>query len=141
MTIIENTIYTRFIEVRKSLKMSQTDFGKSLGVGRDVISNIELNRAEPKQPLIELMCKTYNINPAWLETGEGEMFAPKTEDEELAALFGSLFSPDVDPRIRRSVQTIITALKSIPPEAIPLIRDFAQQIADDLAEKTEKREE
>lgn len=134
-------INQRIAEIRKVLNLSQTDFGAEIGVSRDVIKNIEYNKTEPKPLLIQQICKTYNINPAWLEAGEGEMFAPKTEDEELAALFGSLFSPDVDPRIRRSVQTIITALKSIPPEAIPLIRDFAQQIADDLAEKTEKREE
>lgn len=139
MTTIESTVYTRFIELRKNLKMSQTDFGKSLGVGRDVISNIELNRAEPKPALIDLMCKTYNVNPEWLETGEGDMFAPMTEDEELAKMFGELFSPDTDPRIRRAIQSIITALKSIPPEAIPLIGSFARQIADDLT--NEKAEE
>ena len=134
-------INQRIAEIRKVLNLSQTDFGAEIGVSRDVIKNIEYNKTEPKPLLIQQICKTYNINPAWLEAGEGEMFAPKTEDEELAALFGSLFSPDVDPRIRRSVQTIITALKSIPPEAIPLIRDFAAEIAADLTGETEKREE
>lgn len=134
-------INSRLLELRKALDLTRSAFGKSVGVSDSVIKNIEYEKTEPKPLLIQQICKTYNVNPEWLETGEGEMFAPRTEDEELAQIFGELFGPDVDPRIRRSVRTIVNALKSIPPEAIPLIRDFAQNIADDLAEKSEKREE
>ena len=35
---------SRIKELRKSLKLSQTDFGKHLGVSRDVINNIENKR-------------------------------------------------------------------------------------------------
>lgn len=134
-----SNVNERITELRKELNLSQTDFGKELGVSRDVIKNIEYMKTEPKPLLIQQICKTYNVNPEWLETGEGDMFAPMTEDEELAKMFGELFSPDTDPRIRRAIQSIITALKSIPPEAIPLIGSFARQIADDLT--NEKGEE
>ena len=136
-----SNINSRLLELRKALDLTRAAFGEPVGVSDSVIKNIEYEKTEPKPLLIQQICKTYNVNPEWLEAGEGEMFAPRTEDEELAQIFGELFGPDVDPRIRRSVRTIVNALKSVPPEAIPLIRDFAQQIADDLAEQTEKREE
>lgn len=60
--------------IRESLKMSQREFGEKLGVSRDVISNIEYGRVPPKELLIQHMCKLYNVNINWLETGKGEMF-------------------------------------------------------------------
>ena len=136
-----SNINSRLLELRKALDLTRAAFGDPVGVSDSVIQNIEYEKTEPKPLLIQQICKIYHVNREWLETGEGDMFAPMSADEELARLFGSLFGPDVDPRIRRSTYTIINALKNIPPEAIPLIRDFAQQIADDLAEKSEKREE
>lgn len=63
----------RFQIIRKSTKLNQLEFGKSLGVTENVISNIERGVYEPSETLKMLLCMKYNINPEWLETGEGSM--------------------------------------------------------------------
>lgn len=80
--------------VREALKLSQREFGERLGVSRDVISNIEYNRVQPKELLIRHMCELYNINKLWLETGEGEMFNDNSSEtdklDEALKIFKSL---------------------------------------------------
>lgn len=64
----------RVKELRKNLKLSQADFGKRIGLTRDNIANIEGGRAEIKDVFIKSVCRDFNVNEAWLRTGEGEMF-------------------------------------------------------------------
>lgn len=80
--------------VREALNLSQREFGEKLGVSRDVISNIEYGRVQPKKLLLQHLCQQYKVNPHWLETGEGAMFdsGPASGDRfgEALTLFGSL---------------------------------------------------
>jgi hypothetical protein len=70
--------------LRKTLlKQTRAQFGGNLGVGQGVINNIErecLARPEQKEPLLRLICKTYNVNYEWLTTGRGEVFAGGVAD-------------------------------------------------------------
>ena len=58
-------------------------------MSRDVISNIELERVEVKDMMINLICKTFNVNPLWLSDGEGKMFVetPQSLIEDLTTEF------------------------------------------------------
>ena len=82
-----NTVNERITLVRKSLKLSQTAFGEKLGVSRGVINNIDLNivDASTKPLLLQQICKEFNVDPYWLETGKGEMFLPMDTEDELMA--------------------------------------------------------
>lgn len=76
-------LYERIRELRKNhLHMSQTDFGKRLGVSLSVINNIENNRlAKPEQKLslLKLICKEFSVNEEWLMNGTEPMFVePET---------------------------------------------------------------
>ncbi len=87
----------RFVQVRKALKMSQAEFGKRLGVSRDVIGNIEYGRVKPKEIFIDHMCTVLGINKDWLTAGNGDMFVPElSESKELREaieLFSNLSPP------------------------------------------------
>lgn len=52
----------RIRTVREALQPSQREFEEQLGVSRDVISNIEYARVKPKELLLQLICRQYNVN-------------------------------------------------------------------------------
>ena len=87
-------MHNRIKMVRESLQLSQREFGEKLGVSRDVISNIEYGRVQPKELLVRHICDLYGVDKKWLQTGEGTMFCvgPKTtkKAEEAISIFRSL---------------------------------------------------
>lgn len=73
----------RIRKLRQTLGLSQDEFGRRLGVTRGAVTNIELNKVDPKPLFVDLICREFNVSEAWLRTGEGEMFQPKSRNEEL----------------------------------------------------------
>lgn len=69
------------IRTSQKPKLTQTEFGQRLGVSKDVVANLEYDRVDPAESMIRLICQTYNINYAWLKTGEGEMEPIPVEDD------------------------------------------------------------
>lgn len=67
-------IHERFKELRKYLKMTQTEFGEQLGKTMRTIQEYErANRAITDGVLLNLQEK-FNVNIDWMRTGEGSMF-------------------------------------------------------------------
>jgi len=79
--------------LRKKLKLTQAEFGKKLGVSRDVICNIEYGRVEPKDIFIDHVCKIFEVNKDWLTTGNGNIFSDNANSDllnEAIELFSNL---------------------------------------------------
>lgn len=78
-------MYLRIKYLRKTLKLSQNDFGAKLEVSRDVINNIEQNRNKNpiSEHLISRICRTFSTNETWLRTGEGDMFVKRQKSPVL----------------------------------------------------------
>ena len=74
----------RIKELRLKLGLSQDEFGRRLGVTRGAITNIELNKVEPKPLFIDLMCREFNVSETWLRTGDGEMFVSRSRSDAIA---------------------------------------------------------
>lgn len=93
-------ISDRIKDLRKNmLKMSQEEFGKALGVSRDVIGNIEydrLKRPDQKEPIYKLICEKFNINEKWLRTGEGEPRIPLTRKQAIADFMDDCLKDEED---------------------------------------------
>lgn len=63
----------RIKELRKSKKLTQTEFGARLGVKGNTITNYEKGLRLPSDAIITSICREFNVRREWLETGEGKM--------------------------------------------------------------------
>jgi len=85
--------------LRKTLALSQTEFGKRLGVSKSVILNVELEKVIPKDILIEHICEIFYVNNDWLVDGIGDMFKPDAQpNKELDEFLNHFFKLDPDYR-------------------------------------------
>lgn len=101
-------IKDRVRELRKETKLSQTDFAERLGCGRGVIKGIEEGQTELKPALADLICRTYNCDPVWLETGQGEMFRKLSRQEQIADFVGKALADDSDEFVRQTIAMLAT---------------------------------
>ena len=69
----------RIKELRKSLGLTQLEFGEQVGVKANTIGNYEIGLRTPSDAVIRAICREFNVNENWLRTGEGEMFNPQDE--------------------------------------------------------------
>ena len=65
----------RLRKLRKTLNMSQTTFGKRVGLKQSTITGYETGNRIPLDSVLLLICKEFNVNEEWLRYGKGKMFS------------------------------------------------------------------
>jgi transcriptional regulator with XRE-family HTH domain len=113
-------INKRLREVRKTLKINQSDFALKIGMAQSGYSQIETGENTLTEQNIKLICLIYGVNETWLRTGKGEMFdptaKPKDDDEKQLLEMFRLLSPEMRAFVLQKVQ-----------ECLRLDRDFKQR--------------
>lgn len=129
------SIESRVRAVRKSNKLSQTEFAESLGVTVGVISNIELGRItqwDTKTPLLNLICDKYGCRREWLIDGEGEMMQELSREQEIIKAVSDMFTGDDSFK-----QDIISMLVKLPDDHWGLLEDMARRLMDEQSKLKE----
>lgn len=104
-------MYTRIKELRKSLKLTQKEFGIAIGL-RSSISEIESNNAPITERTIIAICSKFNVNEEWLRTGIGEMFISEDKKfNEFFEIYNSLTKPLQDFLIQTAYNLLDTQNK------------------------------
>jgi transcriptional regulator with XRE-family HTH domain len=78
---------------RKSLGLTQAEFGKKIGMTDASISHMEAGRTAISDQNIKLICLTFGVCEEWLRNGKGEMMdeeALSEREKRLLNFFGRL---------------------------------------------------
>lgn len=102
-------MHDRIKEIRKSRNMTQDAFASEIGATRGMVAKYETGLVVPDKPMRMLICEKFNVNPAWLETGEGAPYKEGLIPELANAL--------------RSMPSVAAALERLLPRLSP--EDFA----------------
>ena len=121
----------RLRELRKSTRLSQTDFAEKLGCGRGVIKGIEEGKTDISPAFADLICRTYGCDRIWLETGEGEMFRTPTRDEQITDFVGKTLFGDDDNDFAKQLLSILAALDDNGWKALKAAAEVLKKAEDD----------
>ena len=81
----------RIKTIRNYYKMTQTQFGARIGLKGNTITSYETGLRTPTDAVIMSICREFNINRVWLETGEGDMLIETQSRtlDRIAARYGA----------------------------------------------------
>lgn len=116
---------SRLKELRKTLNLTQKEFGARIGLKTSSYSDIENGRLLPTERNISLICSAFNVNEEWLRTGKGDMFTPSTFDDELMAYCADICKGDDE-----FIKNYIVSYMKLTDEQKAFMRKLVRNFAD-----------
>ena len=103
---------TRIRELRKILKLTQTEFGNKIGLKPTSLSDIENGNCNITPRNIISICSQFSVNEEWLRSGKGEMFIIEDKKfNEFFEIYKSLSTPLQDFLIQTALNLLDTQSK------------------------------
>ncbi len=109
-----------------TLGIKKTAFAERLNVSQAFVSQMCSGASNPSDRTISDICREFNVNEAWLRTGEGPMFLERSRDEELSAFLGDLLAGHPDFKRR-----LISVLSRLDESEWELLEQMADKLVDD----------
>lgn len=86
------TLGERIKEVRKTVGLTQLEFGERIGIKGNTVTNYEADRREPQEVTLKAICDKFGINYEWLKYGKGEMISEV--DDDVLTLINKILSAE-----------------------------------------------
>jgi len=109
--------------IREQYGLSQSAFAARLGISRASVCQLESGINGASNSTVINICREFNVNREWLETGNGDMLINTTESEELARTVAKILA-DSDEFV---IKTFL-ALGQLSPQQWQLVKDFVDKI-------------
>ena len=113
----------RIIELRKAMKLTQTDLGKAIGLTASGISDVENGRRDVQERHIKLILSAFpRVSETWLRTGVGEMFTSSTEVDQLIAKYS----------FNDICEEMVRTFASLPAEDQEIVLNYTRRLVANL---------
>lgn len=106
----------RIRQLRKDLKLTQTEFGNRLGIKQTTVAGYETGGRVPIDAVISLICREFNVNENWLRTGEGgneNMYVKATPYQTAYNRFGYIME-NATPEKKAALTMLLELLYTVP---------------------------
>ncbi len=115
-------MYERLKKIRKTIRLTQSQFAASLGLGQSTYAMMEVGKRDILDRHIKTICALYNVNEEWFRTGEGDMFRTPFDSflKELSAKYN----------IDRTIKALITAYLELDSHERETVTRFISRVSD-----------
>jgi transcriptional regulator with XRE-family HTH domain len=119
--------------IRKTLGLTQQEFGSRLGVTDGAITNIEKGKRKITEQMQLAICREYGVNSIWLRTGEGQPF--DSEQTDLDRVIDALMAGE-----NETARAVFKALAAMGGEEWETFRRFILNAARGIEPPGQKKE-
>ena len=119
----------RLTLARESTGLSMRKFAEAIGVSPATISLLEKGERELQVQTAKAIEKEFGINETWLLTGEGDMKAPPSREQEIADMVSKLVKLDPNDEADQLMYDTLMHLKDVPKS---VWEDFLQFIKEEI---------
>lgn len=121
-----NAINQRISDLIKELKITRTAFAAKLNISQAHISKVCSGDSGLSERTIRDICDKFHVNEDWLRHGEGEMFLPRSREDEIETFFGQIADgPD------NFQKRLISILASLNEDEWELLEKMALKLMED----------
>lgn len=110
--------------LRKELKLTQSEFGEKIGVTGAAISDIEKGRRKLIDRNISLICEKFHVNEEWLRYGTGDKY--KFDDlptDELATALAIIEKEQYE-----KIKSLLITYSKLDNNGKKVVNDFLELI-------------
>lgn len=115
-----SNIEDRIKEVRKDFNLTQTEFGKKLGIAGNTVTTYETGVRTPSDAIYISICREFNVNEEWLRTGVGEKYNDTTTTDYL---YGKAMKKNNDFQIR-----LLNAILQLDDNELETIENIVEKL-------------
>lgn len=113
----------RIKEIRKQTRLSQEEFGKSIGLTKSAISKMEKGENTITEQTIKSIIREYAIDETWLRTGKGTMKTTTKQQAEIES-----YLKDIKDGREPLLKNIILAYYKLTPPCRETLNKFIHEL-------------
>ena len=122
-----STINERVQMLLDTLNLSKAKFAEPLHISGSFVSMVCSGTKNPSDRTIQDSCRVYGVDELWLRDGVGEMFRPRTREDEITSFCADLLGPDAT----EDQKKLVANLGKLTPEQWSFLYDIIKTLSGD----------